>query len=204
MLSNADFAEIVQHGGIAKFFELFLVESNARIEAGIGVRNRVSQPAGESGHALAVPAGGGVPTFNGLHTGGNKPFEQEMNFLVEIGILDGDADLMTERHEILEIVLTEQIPIFVVDGLEHPQKAAMSRHGDTDHTARDESAGLIHMAEETGIALDIVDDNRLSGSSDVSRNTLPAQKTSLPNSLTFFAMGHIEIQFAGRLLQQEQ
>src|SRR4029077_5970311 len=155
----------MQHGRIAKFFELFLVESHARIEARLGVRDRVSQPTGEGGHTLAVPAGGGVPAFNGLYTGGNKPFEQEMNFLVEIGVLDGDADLMAERHKILEIVLVEGISIFVVDGLKNPQKVAMSRNGHTDHTARHESAGLIHMAEETGIALDIVDDNGLSGSS---------------------------------------
>ena len=151
-----------------------------------------------------MPAGGGIPAFNGLHTGGNKPFEQEMNFLVEIGIFDGDADLMTERDEILEIVLAERIPILVVDGLKHPQKAAMSRDGHTDHIARDESAGLIDMAEETGIVLDIVDDTRLSGSSDMSRNTLPVPETSLANSLALLAMGHIKIQSAGGFIQQEE
>jgi hypothetical protein len=168
------------------------------------LRDSVSQPTGENGHALAVPAGGGVPAFNGLHTGGNKPFEQEMNFFVEIGIFDGDADLMTERDEILEIVLAERTPVLPVDGLEDPQKTAMGGDRHTDHTARDESTDLIHMAEETGIVLNIVDDNRLSGSSDVSRDTLSVPETSLTNSLALLTVGHIEIQFAAGFIHQKE
>lgn len=80
----------------------------------------------------------------------------------------------------------------------------MSRDGHTDHIARDKSAGVIHLAEETDIVLDIVDDDRLSGSSDMSRNTLPAPETSLANSLALLAMGHIEMQFAGGFIQQEE
>jgi hypothetical protein len=111
---------------------------------------------------------------------------------------------MTERDEILEIVLAERIPMLVVDGLEHSQEAAMSRDGHANHTACDESAGLIHMAEKTGIVLNVVDYNRLPGSSDVSRNTLSVPESSLANRLSLFAMGHIEIQFAGSFLQQEK
>ena len=80
----------------------------------------------------------------------------------------------------------------------------MSRDGHTDHIARDKSAGLIHMAEETGIVLDIVDDDGLSGPSDVSRNTLSTPETSLSNGFALLAMGHIEIQFAGGFIQQEE
>src|SRR6267143_902909 len=80
----------------------------------------------------------------------------------------------------------------------------MSRDGHTDHIARHESAGLIHMAEKTDIVLDIVDDNRLSGSSDVSCNTLPMPETNLANSLALLAMDHIKIQFARGFLQQEK
>ena len=121
MLPNADLAEVMQHGGIAEFFQLLRVESHAGIATRVGLGDSFCQPTGESRHALAVPAGGGIPAFNGLHTGGNKPFEQKMNFFVEVGIFDGDADLMTERDEILEIILAERFPILVVDGLEHPQ-----------------------------------------------------------------------------------
>jgi len=204
MLTNTDLPKVMQYGGITKFLELVRSESNARIEAGIGLRNRVSQPTGEGGHSLAVAAGGGIAAFNGLHTRGNKSFEQEMNFLVEIGIFDGDADLMTERDEILEIVLAERTPVLLVDGLEHPQKTAMSRDGHTDHTARDESTDLIHIAEETGIVLNIVDDNRLSGSSDVSRDTLPVTETSLTDNLALLTVGHIEIQFAAGFIHQKE
>ena len=92
----------------------------------------------------------------------------------------------------------------MINGLEHTQKMAMSRDGHTDHIARDKSAGLIHMTEETGIVLDIVDDDGLSGSSDMSRNTLPLPETSLANGLALLAMGHIEIQIAGGFIQQEK
>jgi hypothetical protein len=151
-----------------------------------------------------VPAGGGIPAFNGLHTGGNKPFEQEMNLLIEIGIFDGDADLMTKRDEILEIVIPELFAMFMINGLEHTQKMAMSRDRHTDHIARDKSAGLIHMTEETGILLDIVDDDGLSGSSDMSRYPLPLPETGLANGLSLLAMDHIEIQITGGFIQQEK
>ncbi len=190
MFSNADLAEVMQHSGKAKFFDLIHVETNAGIEAGIGLGNSVRQSTGEGGQPLAVPAGGGIPAFNGLHAGGNEPFEQEVNLLRRDGIFDGDADLVAERDEILEIVLAEQIPILVIDGLEHTQKAAMSRDWHTDHIARDKSAALIRVAEETGIVLDIVDDNRLSSSSDISRNTLSASETSLPYGRAPLAMAH--------------
>ena len=166
--------------------------------------DRLSQPTAEGGHTLAVPAGGGIPAFNGLHTGGNKPFEQEMNFFVEIGIFDSDADLMTERDKILEIVLAEQFSIFMIDGLEHTQQMAMSRDRHTDHIPRDKAAGLIHMAKEPGILLDIVDDDRLSGSSHMSRYTLSLPETSLANDLPLLSMGHIEIQIAGGFIQQKE
>src|SRR5688572_7461301 len=61
MLTHAHFAEIVQHSGIAKFFELFLVESNPCVKAGIRLGNSASQPTGKGRHTLAVPAGSRVP-----------------------------------------------------------------------------------------------------------------------------------------------
>jgi hypothetical protein len=202
VLANADLAEVMQHSGIPKFFQLVRVESNTGIQARIGLGDSFRQPTRETRHTLAVPAGGGIPTFNGLHTGGNKSFEQAMNFLVEIGIFDGDTNLMTECNEIIELVLAERFPIYVIDCLEHTQKVAMSRDGHTDHITRNKSAGFIHMAEETDIVLDIVDDNGLSGLSDVSRNALSAPETNLSNGLALLTMGHIEIQFAGDFIQQ--
>src|SRR5262245_21604268 len=119
-----------------------------------------------------------------------------MNFLVEIGIFDGDADLMAERDEILEIVLIEQFPILMIDGLEHAQQMAMSRDRHTDHIARDKPTGLIHLAEKTGVMLDIVDDDGLSGSSDMACYPLSKPKTRLTNRLPLLSMGDIEIQFS--------
>src|ERR1043165_1829762 len=204
MFTNADLAEVMQHGGIAEFLELFCIELNAGIEAGIAVGHRLRQPTGEGGNPLAVPAGGGIPAFNGLHTGRNKPLEQEMNFFIKIGIFDGDADLMTKRNEILEILLAERFPILMIDGLEHTQQVAMSCDRHTHHIARDESTGLIHVSEETGVVLDIVDNDRLSGSSDIACETLSMAETSLANSLPLFSVGDIEIQFSRGFIQQEE
>jgi len=139
-----------------------------------------------------------------LHTGRNKPFEQEMNFLIQICVLNGDADLMAERNKILEVILAERLAVFVINGLQYAQQMAVSRYGHTDHVARNESAGLIHMAEEMGVVLDVINDDGLSGSGDMPRNSLSAPEPGSSNRFALHAVGHIEIQFAGRFIQQEE
>ena len=80
----------------------------------------------------------------------------------------------------------------------------MGRDGHTDHIARDKSAGLIHLAEETGIVLYIVDDDGFSSSSDMSCDPLPLPETSLANGFPLLSMGHIEIQITGGFIQQKE
>ena len=127
-----------------------------------------------------------------------------MNFLVQICVLDGNADLMAERNEILEVLLAERFAIFVINGLQYTQQLAVSRDGHTDHVARDESARLIHMAEEVDVVLDVINDQGLSGPGDVARNSLPAPEPGLSNGLTLHAVSHIEIQITGWFIQQEE
>src|SRR5688572_16102819 len=151
-----------------------------------------------------MPAGRGIAAFNGLHAGGNESFEEQMDFFVQIGVFDGNADLVAQRDKGVQVFLAEWDAMFLVDRLEHAEQAPVRRHGYTDHVAGDKPTDLIYMTEESRIALHVIHNDRFSASCHVSRDSLAPSEPGFAYSLSLFAMRHIEVQFSARFVQEEQ
>jgi hypothetical protein len=128
-----------------------------------------------------MSTGGRVPAFNCLDAGGDETFEELVDFFVEIGIFDRDPNLMAKGDEVLEIAVFEESIMLSIDRLKHAQEAPVGADWDTDHVLGDEPAGLIGLAKESGIALDVVDDQRFSGASHMAGDALTEPKPYLPD-----------------------
>src|SRR5690349_11891906 len=127
-----------------------------------------------------------------------------MNFFVQIGIFNSNADLVSKGDESLKITVVKRFSIQAINGLEDPQKTAVSRDRHTDHIARHKAADLIHMTKKPRIVLNIINDERLPRTDNVPGNALPTAETRLSNHFLLFSMGDVEKQFTRGFIQQEK